>query len=108
MKQIIQAICILMLSAGFVFSANSRVLKSEMKMDRMKRVEPDYRRATPTRADCPHQYPQNINSELTVIDSSSNGFGMVATVTRPMDVNSDGNMLVVYRQYAGTPYPAPN
>ena len=26
---------------------------------------------------------------------------MVATVTRPMSVNEDNNMLVVYRQYAG-------
>ena len=101
MKQIIQTICVLMLLAGLVFSANSRVLKSEFKKNRMKRVEPDYRRGTATRDACPFQYPLNSNSELTIIDSSSNGYGMVSTVTRPIDVNSDGNMLVVYRQYAG-------
>ena len=103
MKQFINTICIVTILAGLVFSANSRILKSEFKQDRMKRVEPDYRRGPgATRFDCPHQYPNNNNSVVTVIDSSSNGFGMAATVTRPMDVNrDDGNMLVVYRQYAG-------
>ena len=101
MKQLLNTICIVTILAGLVFSANSRVLKSEFKKDRMKRVEPDYRRGTATRDACPHQYPNNANSELTIIDSSSNGYGMVSTVTRPIDVNSDGNMLVVYRQYAG-------
>jgi len=71
-------------------------------MDKLKKVEPDYRRGTPSTRDvCAHQYPNNPNSVVTVIDSSTNGYGMVSTVTRPMDVNSDGNMLVVYRQYAG-------
>ena len=101
MKQIMQTMCVITLLAGVVFSANSRVLKSEMKMDKMKRMEPDYRRGSASREVCPHQYPTNPNSELTVIDSSANGYGMVSTVTRPMDVNSEGNMLVVYRQYAG-------
>ena len=102
MKQFFKMICVLTLLAGLVFSANKRVLKSEFKQDRMKRVEPDYRRGPgATRDACPHQYPLNPNSEVTVIDSSTNGYGMVATVTRPMDVNSEGNMLVVYRQYAG-------
>ncbi len=95
MKQLFNTICIVTILAGLVFSANSRVLKSEFKKDRMKRVEPDYRRGTATRDACPIQYPNNENSELTVIDSSSNGYGMVSTVTRPMDVNSDGNILVV-------------
>ncbi|SVE25142.1 uncharacterized protein METZ01_LOCUS477996, partial [marine metagenome] len=125
MKQFFKTLCVLTLLAGLAFSANKRVLKSEFKKDRMKRVEPDYRRGTSaSRETCPKEYPQDAsgnashlcdgtsgicnpnpayagNSELTIIDSSTNGFGMVATVTRPMDVNSDGNMLVVYRQYAG-------
>ena len=102
MKQFVNTICIVTILASLVFSANSRILKSEFKQDRMKRVEPEYRRGTgASRDDCPHQYPLNTNSVVTVIDSSTNGYGMVATVTRPMDVNSDGNMLVVYRQYAG-------
>ena len=103
MKSFIQTTCVAMLITGLIFSANSRVLKTEFKKNKMNRVEPDYRRGPgATREDCPHQYPLNSNSELTVIDSSTNGYGMVATVTRPMDVNrTDGNMLVVYRQFAG-------
>ena len=101
MKQVIKMMCVSILLSGLVFSANSRVLKSEFKKDRMKRIEPDYRRGSATRDACAHQYPNNPNSELTVIDSSANGYGMVSTVTRPMDVNSYGDMLVVYRQYAG-------
>ena len=103
MKRFIKTLWIVTLLASLAFSANKRVLKSEFKQDRMKRVEPDYRRGPgATRDACPHQYPENVNSVVTVIDSSTNGYGMVATVTRPMDVNrEDENMLVVYRQYAG-------
>ena len=101
MKQFIKSVLIITLLIGLSFSANRRILKSEVKMDRMKRVEPDYRNGSVSRETCAHVYPNNANSVLTIIDSSANGYGMVSTVTRPMDVNSDGNMLVVYRQYAG-------
>ena len=119
MKQFMKTMCVLTLMVGLVFSANSRVLKSEMKLDRMKRVEPDYRNGMGAMRDaCPITGPggssvapsendadpfsgTGFQTYMSVIDSSTNGYGMVATVTRPFDVNSDGNMLVVYRQYAG-------
>ena len=100
MKQLLKTMIFASIALSVVFAANKRILKSEMKMDKLNRVEPDYRKGSPsTRDDCPHQYPNNDKSTLTVIDSSANGFGMVSTVTRPFDVNSYGNMLVVYRQY---------
>jgi len=101
MKQFIKVMFMLSVMTVMVFAANTRVAKSEFKKNIMRKVEPDYRRGTASRDVCPIQYPMNTNSELTVIDSSANGYGMVSTVTRPYDVNSDGNMLVVYRQYAG-------
>jgi len=102
MKQLIKSMLFLSLVVGLVFAVNRRIPKSQMKMDKMKRMEPDYRRGLGAMRDaCPHQYPNNEDAVVTVIDSSTNGFGMVSTVTRPFDVNSDGNMLVVYRQYAG-------
>jgi len=102
MKQLIKYMLFLSLVVGLVFAVNRRIPKAQFKMDKMKRMEPDYRRGPGAmRNECPHQYPNNEDAVVTVIDSSSNGFGMVSTVTRPMDVNSDGNMLVVYRQYAG-------
>ena len=64
MKQLIKIMCVLTLLAGLT-SANSRVLKSEFKKDKMKRVEPDYRRGQEaTREACPHQYPANPNAEV--------------------------------------------
>ena len=76
MKQFFKMICVLTLLAGLAFSANKRILKSEMKKDKMRRVEPDYRRGSGASRDvCPHQYPNNINTEVTVIDSSTNGYG---------------------------------
>ena len=102
MKQLIKSMFIMSLVVGLVFAVNRQIPKSQMKMDKMKRMEPDYRRGLGAMRDaCPHQYPNNEDAVVTVIDSSTNGYGMVSTVTRPYDVNSDGNMLVVYRQYAG-------
>ena len=93
MKQIIQTICVVMLLAGLVFSANSRVLKSEMKMDKMKHMEPDYRRGGASREVCPHQYPNNPNSVLTVIDSSANGY-----------VRSEGGAIIMIEKDVDKPY----
>ncbi len=102
MKQIIQTMLVLTLIAGFVFSGPRPISKSEIKMTKMKYPEPDYRRGNnDDRVDCPIVFPTNPNSELTLVDSSSNGYGMWGAISRPMDVNDDGNMLTVYRQYAG-------
>ena len=102
MKQFIQTMFVLTLIAGFVYSGHRPIPKSEIKMTKMKYSEPDSRQfQDPNRAVCPYVYPTNANSELTLIDSSANGYGMWATVTRPFNVMDDGNMLVVYRQYAG-------
>ena len=102
MKQFTQMMLVLTLIAGFVFSGHRPIPKSEIKMTKMKHSEPDYRQfQDPNRAVCPFVYPNNANSELTLIDSSANGYGMWSTVSRPFNVMDDGNMLVVYRQYAG-------
>ena len=49
--------------------------------------------------------PVNHNSRngsvITLVDSSSNGFGMVSSVTRPLIVTEDENWFIAYRQYAG-------
>ena len=100
--KLLKSILVLSMAVSMVFSVNRSIPKSELKKTKMTRIEPNYRvKQEATRNDCAHQYPNFPGSELTVIDSSTNGYGMVSTVTRPMDVNSDGNMLVVYRQYAG-------
>ena len=104
MKKFIQAICVFTLIAGFVFSGPrpkwGKKEKSEIRIDAMKRIEPDYRKGSgESRANCAHALPNNPTTFTTIIDSSANGYGMVATVTRPMDVNDNGNMLTIFRQY---------
>jgi len=90
------------IAISVVFSANKRILKSEMKMDKMNRVEPDYHvESELTRDVCPIIYPNNSNSLMTVVDSSANGYGMMSSVTRPIDVNSNNEWVIAYRQYAG-------
>ena len=42
----------------------------------------------------------NRNANAVLIDSSSNGYGMVVSSTRPID-NDEDNWIVVFRQYAG-------
>ena len=45
---------------------------------------------------------ENRNGALSVlVDSSGNGYGLVSSVTRPIDGNDDGNMIMSYRQYCG-------
>jgi hypothetical protein len=116
MKQFIQTICVLTLIAGFIFGGPRPKMKSEYKMTKMKKSEPNTRvKQGQNRTTCPIIGPggeviptstneaeefqgDGFSTTLSVIDSSANGYGMWATVTRPMNVMSDGNMLVVYRQ----------
>ena len=45
-----------------------------------------------------YESPRSMNAVL--VDSSSNGFGMVVSSTRPID-EDDGNWIISFRQYAG-------
>jgi len=72
MKQFIKTMCVLTLLVSLAFSANRRVLKSDMKMDKMIKAEPDYRRGPgATREDCPIIGPNNQDAFITLIDPSS-------------------------------------
>ena len=64
MKQFIQTMFVLTLIASFVFSGQRPIPKSEIKMTKMKRSEPDYRQFQDANsATCPHIYPNKTNSE---------------------------------------------
>ena len=41
-------------------------------------------------------------SLITLVDSSTNGFGMVSSATRPLSVTEDEQWFIAYRQYCGT------
>ena len=50
----------------------------------------------------PYNYSNRNGAVNTLVDSSSNGYGMVVSQTKPIDVNEDGAIVMAYRQYAGT------
>ena len=91
---------------GIVFSQNYMIPKSDLNMKNIRIIEPDFYRGTgTTRETCPHQYPvyDYGASSIVVIDSSANGYGLVRSQTRPIDIkrDADGEVLVSYRQYVG-------
>lgn len=99
---------ILIMSQIMLFSISSadsfRILKTELSKMRHDRIEPFPSQSSPTREICPAVYPANMDdyTRFTLIDSSANGYGMVSTVTRPIDVTADGKWVISYRQYAGS------
>jgi hypothetical protein len=100
MKRIISITLLSVLCLGTVFGAVKKVPKGE-KMTR--RVEPapiehGHHGSTPI------VMPNTRNSgNFALVDSSTNGYGMVAPNTRPLfvDPENTGNWFSAYRQYAG-------
>ena len=99
---------ILFFLAVFVMVANVyaypyRTLKSNIPKYNINREEPDIKIQSSSRESCPVIYPMHVddNTWFALIDSSANGYGMVSSVTRPINVNFNGKWLLVYRQFAG-------
>ena len=103
-KQLMLFFHIVFFTMGGVFADSHRVLKTNIPKYRMNRIEPDIKIQSSYRESCPAVYPENVNDYtwFTLIDSSVNGYGMVSSVTRPIDVNSDNNWLLAYRQFTGS------
>ena len=78
MKQFMKTMYVLTLMVGLVFSANSRILKSELKTDKMKRMEPEYRNGAGAMRDaCPITGPGGTSVPSGENDASvfsGNGF----------------------------------
>ena len=93
---------IFMMSDIFAFS--NRALKSDIPKYRIDRKEPDVKFQSSSRESCSVVYPMNMdnNTWFTLVDSSANGYGMVSSVTHPIDVNEEGKWLLAYRQYVGS------
>ena len=82
MKQFIKTMCILSLIGGLVFPA-SRILKSDLNLKKLKKVESDYRKNQgPSRPEPCAIIPgtdytggalPHIDGSVGLIDSSSNG-----------------------------------
>ena len=82
-----------------VFANSHRILKAYIPKHKIDRIEPDVKIQSAPRESCPVVFPSNMDDYtwFTLIDSSANGYGMVSSVTHPIDVNPDDNWLLVYQ-----------
>lgn len=105
MKFEIKYITRLILAISFmingVFADSRRVLKTNIPKHRINRIEPDVKIQSVSRETCPAVYPANVDDYtwFTLIDSSANGYGMVSSVTHPIDVSFHGRWALAFRQF---------
>ena len=100
MRKFISIALVGVLSFAISYGAVSKVAKGEIKTHRFEPAPSEH--SVLGQGSSKIIMPNTRNGGyFALVDSSTNGYGMVATVTRPFDVNSNGDMLVVYRQYAG-------
>jgi len=103
MRKLFLIMTLSLISFSVVFAAQKGSVKIEkgQKLIRQIEAEPTFLNdGVSSRKPVIHN---NRNaSVLSLIDSSTNGFGMVSSVTRPLVVTEDENWFVSYRQYCGT------
>ena len=105
MRKFISIALIGVITLGFSF-ANvkiNKVPKKEMKTYRVEKDPSEYR--TLGQGSTKIVMPNTRNSGMfALVDSSTNGYGMVAANTRPLfvDPENTGNWFSTYRQYCGT------
>jgi len=99
MKRFISISLITILCLGSAYGAYKKVPKGEKMMRRVEPapIEHGHHGSTPI------VMPNTRNSgTFAIVDSSANGYGMVAPNTRPLFVDpGSGNWFSAYRQYAG-------
>ena len=103
MKRFISIFLVSVLCVGVVFSAQ-RVTKVAKGEKMTYRLEPtSYQNLHQEQGSVPIAQPNTRNSgTFVVVDSSTNGYGMVAANTRPLFGDLDeGTFFMSYRQYCG-------
>ena len=100
-----------LLTSLFVFSvifAEEAPLRSTkavkmQKLERSRLVEnqPTLEARSASYWNKPYSHENRNGAYSVVVDSSANGYGLVSSVTRPIDSNDDGQMVMSYRQYCG-------
>ena len=95
-------VLVLFLCSGLFAHAGVKVHKDSPLINQGKylmREEPSHRVSDPYTGTA-FNPPRNMNAVL--IDSSTNGYGMVISTTRPIDYDIEEDYTVIsYRQYAG-------
>ena len=96
---------VLTLGVGIVFSATVPRHQAPVKHSKLFQPKVEPTTTVNTNEGQSHgpiyQYPENRNSyAISLVDSSMNGYGMVAGSTRPISVSENG-IIMGYRQWAG-------
>ena len=105
MKRFITSFIIGSFLIGMVFSAYVKVPKNQLKQYRLEPEALNNVDGNDASHTYPITYPNTRNSgTFALIDSSMNGYGMVAANTRPLYVDVDNDLwFAVYRQFCGYP-----
>ena len=72
----------------------------KLQKSRMQENEPTVTAREASYWNKPHSHSLRNSASATLVDSSGNGYGMVSSVTRPID-SADGYLSIAYRQYCG-------
>ena len=94
--------------SAFLISATFSAVKGpvkELKMQKLQKSKMMEKEPTLTARGAsywnkPHYHSLRNGASSTLVDSSGNGYGMVSSVTRPID-SSNGYLSIAYRQYCG-------
>ena len=105
MKRILVSLLIGVFSFSVAYSAAKGPAKSvkmqKLDKSRMMEKEPSLEARDASYWNKPHSHSNRNGATSTLVDSSGNGYGLVVSMTKPIDATDDGQMVMSYRQYAG-------
>ena len=105
MKRILISLLISVFVFSVAFSATKGPIKApkwqKLEKSRMMENEASIVARDASYWNKPYNHSNRNGVIHTLVDSSANGYGMVVSVTKPIDTNEDGLAVMVYRQYCG-------
>tara|TARA_B100002052_G_scaffold94259_2_gene86961 strand:+ start:15603 stop:18242 length:2640 start_codon:yes stop_codon:yes gene_type:complete len=106
MKRLLVSLLIGVFAFSVSFSATKGSVKApklqKLEKSRMMEKEPSIEARNAAYWNKPYNHSNRNGAVNTLVDSSANGYGLVSSVTRPIDTNEDGAVVMSYRQFAGT------
>ena len=105
MNRILVSLTIGVFALSVAFSAVTKGPVKDLKMQKLQKSrlsegEPTLMAREASYWNKPHHHSLRNGASATLVDSSGNGYGMVSSVTRPID-SSDDFLSIAYRQYCG-------
>ena len=106
MKRLLVSLLIGVFAFSVAFSATKGSVKAPklQKLDKSRLMEREasIEARNSSYWNKPYSHLNRNGAVNTLVDSSANGYGLVSSVTRPIDTNEDGAVVMSYRQFAGT------